>query len=196
MLIVDQAKLKNWLDIDTSDDDQLLTDLEARVVAYIEEQTNRRFEPGLQQETDYFDGVQDIVGTDASYIWLTRQPKGTLTIEQRSGMADSWDTIPTAEWEQDGRKIYFTANATTPDGTRTIKATYDYGFDQNSDVPGDIVQLIYDLIAVKYNQRTREGFERTKWDDISVTLGDLQQVPGAMQTIEDYTRSNLRVSGI
>lgn len=200
------AEIKDWLGVTVTDYDTLLTNLEERVVAFIERQTGRYFGP--------VETVEPLVllGHGTRNLWLPERPRvgydgddaeaDDLTVLERAYPAGTETVIVAAETTG-----FFLRKTETgamlvrrPAGIRwefyyeyEISVTDDGGWTRGYEAgeePADIRQLVLDLIKLKWDARTRTaGVSGETIGGYSYTLGavtdsDLDRIPMARSTLE------------
>lgn len=164
--LVSTATLKAWLGIASSDTqhDQLLSAQEARAVATIEQSAGRYFGPEQA-------GFRETLTGGRPALWLRDDPKdGTLLLERWNG-SGGWDAFEASTYELEGRRIHYitggglaigltgrSARPLWPGSHRSIRATYTRGYPEDGG-PGDIQQLVIDMVAGKFRARGREGIQ-------------------------------------
>jgi len=164
------ALVKSWLGITGVEDDAILQALLARTIYFVE------------RELDWYCGepraaVETLDGTGLRSLFLRQYIVGsTLTVEDRAGVGDTWATVPAAdyEFETGGRMIANVGNWAK--GVRNYRVTYSEGF---ATMPGDVEQLILDLVASRWNNRESDpGLRSETIGDYSYTRADLEEMAG------------------
>lgn len=188
--MVPWSELQPWLEA-PDDDQSLVTGLEERAVSFLERQTGGRFFRAKATTSEIVDGQ----GTRD--LWLsdppTQDPSEVLEVEE---VGDTGTEIAAADddgWERRGAKLVRKGGCVWEAGYE-YHVTYERGYtaDQNepadlTDAPKDLRQAVIDLVALKYRQRGMEGTERGGFGDYSFTVGDVAQIPGLQDTIDDYS---------
>jgi len=136
----------------------------------------------IQRELDWYfctprPAVEVLNGSGLRALWLRQYIVGaTLTVEERYGVGDAWTVVPVAdyEFEAGGRGLFSVANWTH--GFRNYRVSYSEGF---LTMPGDVEQLILDLVVSRWNSReTDSGLRSETIGDYSYTRADLEEMPG------------------
>lgn len=157
--------VKQWLKITGDTHDAQIQTLIDRAVAIIERETLWYF-----RESRPAINVLDGSGTDVMFL---RQPAlAAVVVETRGGPTDTWVVVPTTDYEVNGRELL--VGALWKKGRKNFRATYDEGFD---DPPGDVCQLILDLVAMKWQGREENlAFKSERIGDYAYTRADLNQL--------------------
>lgn len=199
-------ELKAYLGIeesDTSQDDRLV-ELERNAVAFIEAQTQRYFGPPQEFE-------EVLEGNGRRRLWLSEPPvedpsdsDGILVGLAEAAYPGAAPTDPALEEGTDFLLRYM-GNAGAPGYTGTVvrtgsgtvwtltyeyTATYWRGYESGSE-PGDIRQLVLDLVSVRQSLLGREGFRSESAPDYSYVRfgeGDLDAVSGGRATVDAWKR--------
>ena len=129
----------------------------------------------VQRELDWYFGesrevTETLDGTGNRVLWLRQPPLGGVVVSDRTGVGDAWAVVDTADYEGDTRGLFHVANWTA--GVRNYQIVYAEGF---AVMPGDIEQLLYDLVNAKWRGRTTNpAMKAEKIGDYSYTRGDLE----------------------
>lgn len=162
-MLVDIETIKTWLKIPASTTayDDVLTGLEERVAEWIHRELRWYFGPSRER-------VEVLNGTGTPKMFLLQPPvDGAVTLHTRSGPGDDYTVVADSDYELGGRGLYCAAGHCWAKGFRNFRATYNEGFEE---VPGDIVQLVLDVIAVIWNQRGKEGFGSERIGDYNYSM--------------------------
>lgn len=169
----------------------LLTALEVRAVDFIQRETGRYFGVAAAR-TEY------LLGDDGNVLRLAEDPSAVTTVEYRTYVGESWTAIVSGD--DDGWEL-----RRSPDGVigarllrksgsawsscYEYKVTYSFGYTADAE-PGEIRQAVMDLVALKYQERGREGLKAEAIGDYSYsTLTDaygrrgIAAVPGLAEVI-------------
>lgn len=176
------SDIKDWLGIPsaTTTYDTILTNLETRAVAFLENQTDRYFGAPLE-----FTEILD--GNDRDELWLREEPNVIRSVAYRDSLNNAWIEYDVqADYEQDGRRL-LRLDDTWPRGRRNLKVVYVAGYSAGNE-PDDIKQALFDLIALKFRGRGTESFKSQELGDYKYTKADMQQMPGLTDTLAKYRR--------
>lgn len=169
------ADLKAWLGVTGADDDQLLGDLERRMVARVEAHTGRYL--GEPQEF-----IQVLDGLNRERLWLRDEPIGELEVSLRSSPTESWVPLDTAGIEREGRAVYLKSGR-WPSGRRNVRAVYTAGFAAESG-PAEETQVVLELVARSYISRGSETVVRERLDKLEVEYRPLKDIPDPLTTLK------------
>jgi hypothetical protein len=161
--MVDLDVIKAYLGITVDDYDDALTELRDRLVAVIERKLDWYFGPPR-------DAVEILNGPGRTTLYLRQPPVGgVVTVYTRAWAGgDVWLILDPVEYEVLGRKLIH--RSWWPYGYRNIKVEYQEGFD---DPPGDIVQLLLDLMQQFVVVGAAAGDVKSeRIGDYSYTIGD------------------------
>lgn len=167
------AQLKEELGITGSAQDTYLSAVLDRVSAWIDTQTNRKFQ---SQDTTVSDELYERQGC---IIWLKQVGVSDVTtVKVRQLRSDDWTTLDasTYEWTSQGR-------LSLPLSYRFVQVTYAYG----SSVPKDIEQACLQLAAEVY----RASRQDTTGDIASERIGDYQVTYRSIATAANSAASNV-----
>jgi hypothetical protein len=166
--MVGLTEVKAWLRITDAEHDAELTALLARALDFV------------QRELDWYFGppraaTETLSGRGMPSLWLRQPPVGgTVTVRERLGVGDTWTVVAAADYESEGRGLYHGTTWTT--GFRNYQASYSEGF---TVTPGDIDQLLLDLVAMKWTDLgNNPGMRSETLDYYSYTRADLEDLPG------------------
>lgn len=201
------SEIKTWLGIDSTDStyDTVLGQLETRAVAFVSRVTGR-----------YFGGTattsEIIEGTDQKRLWLSEPSTVTATAMAVVYVANPGDSTSTLTataadgWQvrtegnegyliRKGGNIWFEPYEYTVTYTRGY-ATSGAATSASIAVPGEIRQLVLDLIAVKWRGRGQEGLRSERIDNYSYTRddfsdADIDTIPWARSVIDKWRRLNV-----
>jgi len=142
MSFVTLSQVKDYLDIPsgTTDHDDFLSGVAARVSGILEEYLDRQIEAG-----DVTDEVRDGDGSDTIY---TRQwPVNSVSkVETRYTLSGSWSEVDSSDYEFDGdRGRIILKSGFFPAGERTVRLSYNAGY---SAIPSALVQACLELTAL------------------------------------------------
>lgn len=164
------ASVKAWAGIEDATEDAILQALLTRTIAFIERTLDWYFGPPRA-------AVEILNGSGLRSLWLRQYIVGsTLTVRERGGVGDAWETVPAAdyEFETGGRILVNVANWTK--GVRNYRVSYTEGF---ATMPGDVEQLVLDLVASRWNNRESDpGLRSETIGDYSYTRADLEEMAG------------------
>lgn len=148
--VVALNETKDWLGVTDTSDDVVIDALIDRAEQWVEEQTGRFFGATGTTHTELFSGT----GTDT--LWLQEDADSITSVEVRDHPGDDWETINATDddgWEQDdedGVKLRRKGGGNWLKGHEyRVKYTFGYGT-----APEDIRQLVFDLVKMKYEERT------------------------------------------
>jgi len=141
------AAVKNWLNISTSNDDPLLTDLVTEISAFVENSLNRKILTATHTET--------YRGTGGSRFLLRSWPVQSIASISWAGTTiDTFVDVTDATYGvgTDGRSLILV-------GVRMpyndpVKVTYTAGYDT---VPNDLALAVTELVGEAYTSRTHIG---------------------------------------
>ena len=192
------ADLKEWLVaaglLDSGDAtyDAVLESLEARAVAFVENQTDRYFGPVASV-------TEVLTGYGGAKLWLTEIPStNPTTVVERAYLGGAEMTITDAD--ANGFLVR-TSNADAwlqrrggsvwTDGYE-YEVSYARGYDADAE-PGDIRQLVLDLVTLKFGLAGSEGLKSETIGGYSYTMGnfnaqDLEQIPMSAATLRLWRR--------
>ncbi len=182
-MIVALDDLKRALQIPETDtsDDQFLIDLEARASAWVNEQTERRWNPPASKK--------EIVQPKGGSRFLRLNGHiddvdGTVALRRRAIYGGSWETVEDSEFEREGDKLVSLAGYWTRGFD--YEATYLDGW---TIAPEDIQDLVIDLVSIAYFSIGDEGVKSETIGDYSYTLDTA--VTAAGQTLTDVSTATL-----
>ena len=175
MIVLGLGELRQWLGVEVGQaHDELLEDLEARVVDQVERLCSVKL--GTADDiTEYHSG------TGADTIWLDYPANSVETVWIRDGVGFAWVEFDESYYEADGRKLFALAGAGWAAGARNVKVKYEAGYDDPADVPADLKQLILDLCKLMY----RDGRVLSSTD---LPLETWQRQPMVLETLGRYRR--------
>lgn len=147
----------------------------------------------VQRELDWYFGApraatEILDGTGNRELWI-RQPDagGNLAVSSRSTVGGTWSAVDTDDYESDGRGLFNTGNWTR--GVRNYRVTYSEGF---ATMPGDIEQLLLDLVSLKWKRRTSDpGLKSERIGDYAYTRGDLEESALWSLTVARWRRGRI-----
>lgn len=175
--------LKDWLEVEGDEADDLLTSLEARAVEFVERETGRYF-GALENVTEI------LCGDGGGKLRLAEVPTSIpASVQERAYVGADATTITASD--DDGYEL---RTLTLPSSNLAYllrkggcvwargfeySVTYERGY-AAGDEPGDIRQLVLDLVQVKWAMRDAGGgvFRSESLGPYSYTLADLSRLPG------------------
>ena len=184
--MIDLADLKAWLKVSGSTNNTLLEELERRAVAFVESQTGVQFSFNNAYTTT-------VPGTGTAVLFLPRAPAGAITeVREIASIGETGTEI--VEADDDGFVVR---------GSRLVRkrgsvwsSEYEYALTYPAgwaagEEPGDIRQLVMDLVAAKWRQRGKEGTRSESISGYSYTMADLMELPQYAATINSYRRARI-----
>lgn len=185
------ADLTQWLQAPDGDI-ALLSDLEPRAVAFVERSTGRHF--GVSQAF-----VEILEGRGTDTLWLNEEPASITSVRERAQTGDSWTTVVEADadgFELRGARLIRKGVSKWTDGYE-VEVTYNFGYAVDAE-PGEIRQLVIDLVKLKYDLRdVEQGLESEKVGPVAVSYangeftGELAQIPWVNETLAAWRRPRL-----
>lgn len=160
------ADVKRWLGISGAGFD---TDIQALM---------ERALYAVQLELDWYFGASRLAsetldGTGGQELWIRQPPLNTPVVRVRDGVGGTWEVESAANYEVDGRGLFHETEWTA--GFRNYRVDYAEGF---AAIPGDIEQLLLDLVSGKWRSRTTNPeMQSERIGDYSYTRGDLESSP-------------------
>ena len=130
----------------------------------------------VQLELDWYFGIgrpaEEILdGPGNRALWLRQPPLAGVTVRYRAGVGEDWEMVDADDYEADGRGLFHVGNWTA--GVRNYRVNYAEGF---VTMPGDIEQLILDLVSMKWQRRTTDpALKSERIGDYAYTLADLEE---------------------
>jgi len=173
---------------------ELLEALEARAVDLVQRETGRYFGTAVAR-TEY------LQGDDSHVLRLRERPSAVTTVHYRTQVGDDWTAIAAAD--DDGWELRAPEDDTLPSmllrkaggvwsSCVEYKVAYSFGYIAGAE-PGEIRQLVMDVVALKYNERGREGLRTESIGDYSYSImadvmgrRDLLSVPGVADVLERW----------
>jgi hypothetical protein len=190
------ADVKEYLDVQATDDDALLGDLIDRAQKAIDSHTRRTFEdPGADDTREYTVGID----TDGLNLYFDEDIYSITTVVSDADNASpttiassDYVTIPRNTTPYYGIKILSSSNETwdyTDDPENGIEITGRWAY--SSEAPDDIVQACARWAAYMYRQRDSQVFDVTAIPDAGVI-----QIPKGIPAdvkmlLEPYVRPRL-----
>jgi hypothetical protein len=205
--VITLEEIKAYLGIPEEDasEDAILTELERNAVAFVQTQTRRYFGPPAPH-------VEYIMGTGTRHLWipdLPLEPEAPEPIDPPDPEAPEPEPLPrltVAEYTQPGAEPVevldfdlrlFDVEAVAVrhggvfwDARREYAAGYLRGYYAGEE-PGDIRQLVMDLVSIKRTLRGSEGLRSESMGGYSYTRfgeTDLDAVMGGWATINAWRR--------
>lgn len=179
--MIELADLKGWLGVTTTAHDEQLTSLEQRAVAAVEQALDWYFGPPR-------DVVQVLDGTGTGHMFLRQPPVGDVVLETRHSVSAGWSTVAGDHWEQDGRGIHCVPGFRWQKGRRNFRARYQEGFEVP---PGDIYQLVLELITATWKTRHAAGVQSERIGDYSYALKDVRGAEGWSEVRRTWARGRI-----
>lgn len=170
------SNVKTWLGITANGDDALLTRLVTAASEYVQQWLNRTFASTSYTET------RD--GTGGQRLTLANDPITAVASVSINGVAIPASTgYGVAGYAFDRQSIVLTGYTFTR-GLRNVSVTYTAGY---ASTPPEIEQAVIDMIALRYRERDRVGYQSKSLAGETVTfyIGDM---PKSTQTILDNWR--------
>ena len=171
--MLDLSELRTWLVQEgITANDTLLTAIEARAVALVQQWTGRYFGATDTGYTEYLDGNGEQV------IYITDTPTAEPAMYTRDSLLSSWIQTAITYVEHEDRKVINLLEP-WPEGVRNVKAVYSRGYASGSVVPSDIRQLVFDTCKALFLD-SRMGEQRTGEPNL------LDRIPFAAQTVAKW----------
>jgi hypothetical protein len=169
MMWLDIQEIKDWLGVTTADFDEALTSLANRLEDRIQRRLQWYFGPP-RAKTEFLNGS----GRHA--LFLHQPPvNGVVAVHTRTyRVNEPWELLDPAEYELEGRKLLAIGWGVWPCGERNIRAQYEEGF---AEVPGDIQQLLLDLIQANVTTTSGGDKQSEKLGDYSYTIASGNSSP-------------------
>ena len=178
--------LVDWLGlgVPSTSDLAMVTDLENRAVAFVEQFTDRHFGP-----TQTFVEIIDAEGKAA--LWLKEEPGSITQVRERAQPGDTWTAVVAGDFELRDARLIRTGGSVWTAGNE-VEVTYDFGYESGQE-PGGIRQLVIDLVKLKWDLRTVEqGVESERVGPHAVTYArgeftaDIKQIPWVRETLDAW----------
>ena len=158
------TEVKDWLRIDSSDEDSILKNLIGAVTAYAETYTRRAFitqtwkmetEDFPRDSDSYVPGYPRLSGRD--FIRLPRQPVQSISSIKYYDNADTLQTFASSNYTHEDDRVYLKDTATWASDTRNgmpveITVVCGYG-DKTTDIPDDLRFALTEHVAFMYENR-------------------------------------------
>lgn len=175
--------VKAWLKVTTATTDPQIQGLIDRATAFIERETNWYFGP-LRAVTEVLDG------TGLGVMFISQPPVDdpvVLVIRNRSSVGADWTVVDAADYEVRDRGLY--AAGIWAQGQYNFEVAYNQGF---CDVPGDIAQLLLDLVAAKWRGNDENpAMKSERIGDYSYTRADLTQLDSWASVRNNWVRKRI-----
>jgi hypothetical protein len=158
-------QVKDWLQVEGTEYDTLLDELLDRTIDAVQIELDWYFGPARETE-------ETLSGAGLPTLWLRQPPvdEADVTVTYRTGVGGDWEAVDPDDYEVDGRGITHYHRWTR--GRRNYHVIYEEGF---TEMPGDVEQLILDLIASKWKGRgDNPGMKSETIGDYSYTRGDME----------------------
>lgn len=172
MLLTNVENVKQYLGINSEQDDALLQSLVQSASGFIQSWLNRQFE--LQEYTDVWDG------TDL-YTYMFKaypvQSISSVVVNSINVPASSGPKI--SGYAFDERRLVIRGNYTFLKGLLNCSVTYRAGFD---DVPFEIEQACIELIANRYKEKDRIGLQSKGLAGETIAFS-MKDMPADVKTI-------------
>jgi len=173
----DLTTVKAWLNKTDTTRDDVLQALMDRAQEAVERYTDWYF--GAPRDTS-----EIVNGNGRPRMWLKQYPvDGAVVAYEREGVGYAWVAIDTDLWEVNGREVLAAGVFTA--GLRNFRFDYQEGFDT---MPGEIEQLLLDMVKQKWNEGTRVGVVSETLGRYSYSLGDLESMPGWSNVVNTWVR--------
>lgn len=153
------SSVKTYLDISSSGDDMLLTDLISQATSIINAFTKRNFEAA--SATRSFDAIADVVGRT---LWLDEDLASASGVTVTNGDGTTVASgervfLPSNEWPKYAIKLLVSSNkdwtySTDAEDAITVAAN-KWGY--STGAPGDVVHATRRLTAYLYRQRGKNN---------------------------------------
>jgi len=147
----------------------------------------------VQRELDWYFGppraAEEILNGSGRQLMFLRQPPvgdTPLIAYDRAGPTEEWDVIDVLYYENDGRALLH--STVWSSGFRNYRFTYDEGF---LTPPGEIVQLVLDLVAAKWGRETKAGIVSETLGRYSYTLKDVQETVNWGSVVKKWKRGRI-----
>lgn len=179
--------LKVYLGVTGTADDALLTAMEVRAVAWVERQTDRYFGPAIEV-------TETLSGSGLPWLYLREPPAATPAIVIDLDAGSGFVVVDPGDYGLEDTTVYH--DTLWPTGYRNIQATYTHGYAPGAE-PGDIRQLVMDLVAYIYRRAKRQdqGLTSERIGDYSYALADVgsddwlvASIPTAGATLDAWRR--------
>lgn len=175
-------------------DPALVTDMVARAIAFVEQQTHRRF--GLVEAASFV-----LEGTGTTFLRLPEpvvvpDSDEALVVTERQYAGESGATVTAFDVRSGGNTDYLVRHGGTPwTNGWEYQVDYQRGYEVDH-LPADIEQLVLYLVSIRVGRLGREGILSETIGGYSYSIGatyafedgDLRAIPGAMRTIERWRR--------
>lgn len=189
--MIPEDVLVAYLGIDPDDTDAvaLAVDFADRMLAWVENQTQRYF-----REPKEF--VERLSGDGTTALWIREMPvmdgesvpEPVLSVEVRKG--GMWDLVSEDDYDLiDYLPVgpHLLEHVTRwPIGRRNIRVIYESGYDR---LPGDIEQLILEVTGHTYRERGKEGLRSESIGGYSYTRADA----GGEDEFRDRWKSTIEI---
>lgn len=173
----DLATVKAWLNKTDTVRDDVLQELMDRALEAVQRNLDWYF--GTPRDTS-----EILNGTGRARMWLHQPPVDDAVVAyEREGVGYDWVVIDPTLWETNGREVLAAGIFTS--GFRNFRFDYEEGF---ATMPGDIEQLLLDMVKQKWNEGERAGIVSETLGRYSYSLGDLETAPGWTQVVNTWRR--------
>lgn len=188
--------LKDYLGIsdDDTSEDAVLVELEANAVAFVQTQTGRYFGPPEEFE-------EIVEGSGLRRLWMSDKPveseyqEDLVEVVERpypGGTATTLEIATDYEVRTGDRTGWLVRLGSAGRWTSGYEYTLTYyrGYLAGTE-PGDIRQLVLDLVSLRRTLKGREALRSETAPDYAYTRfgeGDLDAIPGAWDTIRAWKR--------
>lgn len=181
MALLAPADIRLYLTLNPGQDEQLLLALCAAAESFVLAQISMTsFE--IEPKTEVYNGC------GSSRMVLDRRPVVAITNVTVDGVelpaAVQWNDTG---WVFDGTMLYLRGYKFTP-AVQNVSITYTAGY---AVVPEDLKRAAVDIVAEKYQRRTRQGITSKSIGTESITYGQNDITPFAKQVFAHYKRPML-----
>lgn len=183
--ITTKTKVKNYLNISSDSDNDLLDTLCNSITAWIEKFCNgRRF-----KSTEYTEELYDGDNLNGRWLQTNNYPVTSWTkLEYNAGSTSNpnWVEYDESDYETYNNQgiVWFDRLET---GKRNIRVTYTAGYDS---MPYDLELLATKMVARTYEKRLSEHKESEGSPDLNISWGKFLQ-PEDIQVLNNYSRAVL-----
>ena len=164
-------------------DDEILQQLIDRTVDFVQRELDWYF-GAPRAATEILDGTGTNLITVRQFI-----VNSSVVVSERDTVGEAWETVDTDDYEfRVGERGLYHASEWTA-GKRNYRVQYTEGFET---MPGDIEQLILDLVTSRWNNRDNDpGLRSEHIGDYSYTRADLEELPGWSAVFNHWRRGRI-----
>ena len=195
--MISLATMQSWLDV--TDEDAILTAIEAGVVSLLERHTGRLFTTPAGSVTEVLgggDGGREFLSltersAELPWILLKEEPNGgaVTSIKFRETPTAAWGTAEDLSlFEVDGRQLYRLDGA-YPAGRRNVQVIYPFGYAEDG-APADAHLVALELIKFKFERRGAGILKSAAIGPMRVTYADAKAA-GCAEMVDALRRPNL-----